>query len=137
MATTESAVLDRMRDVMVGLGYTEAVWDDFSKTPTGAATQAFAVTFGETTPIGQIGYFEEVHAQVEMRWQRQTNGDMREARGQMLDDYRELIAAIVRDGTAGNYAVADEARSLGIEFPPGASVARGTARFLVNFEAAL
>lgn len=137
MATTESAVLDRMRAVMVDLGYAEATWDDFSKTPTGAADRAFAVTWGETTPMGQIGYFEEVHAQVTVRWQRQTQGDLREVRGQMLDDYRELIGAIVRDGTAGDYAVADEARSLGIEFPPGASVARGVARVLVNFEAAL
>ena len=136
MATTEAAVLARVQDVLVDLNFVEAAWPDFSKTPTGVTDGAFALELTGQTPIGQIGYFEEVRATLQMQWLRQVNGNLITVRDQMLTDSRSIVSAVVRDGTTGDYAVEDAGRGLRVEFPD-ASYAKATLRVPINFEAAL
>jgi hypothetical protein len=121
---------------MRGLGYVEAVWPDFSRTPDQVTDGAFAVELTEPTTIGQIGLHEEVKAIVEIQWLRPTNNDQPATRTRMLTDVRSIVSAVVRDGNAGEYAVEDQ-RGTVIEFPKGASFGKATCRLPINFEAAL
>lgn len=136
MAITEVDVIARVQDVMAGLGFCEAPWPDFSKTPDQAIDGAWSLRVVPRGSIGQIGYFEEVKATLEIAWLRHTKADQTEARDQMFTDARSILSAVVRDGTPGQYAVEDD-HGLAIEFPKGATYGRADARIPINFEAAL
>jgi hypothetical protein len=137
MATTEAAVLDRIRDVMASLEFTEAPWDDFSKTSAGAADRAFAIKFSTGVPNGQIGYYEEVNGTAEIHWLRLTNDSQVACRAKLLTDVRSILSAVVRDGTAGGYAVDDGGQRKAITWLPGGMYGRGEIAVPLNFEAAL
>jgi hypothetical protein len=137
MATTEADVVDRISSVMATLAFKQAVWTDFSKTASTEDDLAFTVQFTKQSPIGQIGYYEEVQAVLEIQWLRRVNGDFETARRNALTDARSIVAGVVRDGTSGQYAVDDGGQSFGYEFPRDASYCRSTLRVPVNFEAAL
>jgi hypothetical protein len=132
--TDEATVVGQIVDVMKGLGYIEAVWPDFSRTPDQVTDGAFAVELTEPTTIGQIGYFEEVKAIAQIEWLRPTNNNQPATRARMLTDARSIVSAVVRDGM--EYAVED-VRGMVTEFPKGASFCKATIRLPINFEAAL
>src|SRR5688572_8048996 len=98
MATTEADVVDRISSVMAGLAFKQAAWTDFSKTPATEDDLAFALQFTKQAPIGQIGYYEEVQAVLEIQWLRRVNGDFETARRNALTDARSIVAGVVRDG---------------------------------------
>jgi hypothetical protein len=137
VATSEAEVFGRIREVMKDLDFTEATWDDFSKTPMGDADECFVVRFETGVPRGQIGRFEEVEAIVDIAWQRLTNADQAATWGQFLSDKRSILTALITDGQAGQYVVEDGGQALDIKWPPGAGVGRAALRVHINFESAL
>lgn len=137
MPTTEVAVVERVEAVLESAGFRLAVWDDFTKTPQGEIDRACTVKYTGTAPLGHMHYSEEARGTVEIGIARLTNSSQRTARMQLLTDIRTVLNAVVRDGTEGQYAVDDAARSQNVEFPKGANHGVGLLRLPVNFEAAL
>ncbi len=140
MATTEDAVLDRIRDVLVDeLEFVEAPGGDFTRVPAGAQEGAFTVAYRGDQPIGGLGLFEEGRGTVLVSVMRPIREDFAAARRAALQDGRAVINAIVRDGAqvSGEYAVDDAGRSLEIEHPSGANYVVARVGLPLNFEATL
>jgi hypothetical protein len=139
MATTEDALVDRVRSVVSGLGYDEAVGFDFARTPTGANAEAFVVTFSGETPRGGTAFSEEATGLIEVALSQPVNNNPQTARRTVLQRLRTVLRAIVQDGavTSGEYAVDDTGRRMTVEAPRGANFLIGRVRVPVNFEATL
>lgn len=139
MATTEAAVLDRVRDVMTGLAFVEAPGLDFARVPVGSADKAFALRWNSLPPRGGMSFREEARGVVTVSLVRLIGEDYEVAQRTLLEDAREVINAVVRDGdvTSGEYTVEDSGRGLDIEAPKGANHLIGRVRVPVNFEADL
>lgn len=140
MATTEDAVLDRIRDVCVAQGYAEAVDGGFARVPEGAAVDGvFVAQLDTDVPRGGMGFHEEARAFITIELARPRQNDYDAARRQALQDGRALLNAIIQDGerTSGEYAIEDVGRAVTILSPKGASVIVVRLRLTINFEAVL
>lgn len=139
MATTEAAVLDRVRDVLTGFDFTEAPGLDFARVPVGAADKAFALRWASLPPRGGMSFREEARGVVTVSVVRLIGEDYEAAQRTLIEDARTIVNAIVRDGdeTSGEYTVEDSGRGLDIEAPKGANHLIGRVRVPVNFEAQL
>ena len=139
MATTHSAVLDRVRDVCVAQGWQEAPALGFELTPTQATSvPQFVVRMTEQPGTGGMGYTEESRGDVDVQVLRLVGGDVDATRRTVFADLTTLLSEIVRDGASdGNYAVEDGGRSRTVEQPRGAGYVVGTLRVAVNFESQL
>lgn len=134
---TEDELVDRVRDVCRAAGYTEAVGWDMTRLPSPALENgAFAVGLTGLAAIGGMNFSEEARATVQVAVVRPLDADYQQARRQALQDGRALLADITRDGavTSGAYAVED-ARTLTVETPRGASYVILRLGVPVNFEA--
>jgi hypothetical protein len=140
MAITEDAILDRIRDLLTALQFTEAagVWD-FKLSPTGAIDQAFAVRYVANPPIGGMGYREEARGIVTIQTVRSVNGDLVNARRLAFQDSRTILAGLIEDGhvTSGEYAVEDASRAVEVVQPKGANYLVMTLGTAINFDALL
>lgn len=139
MATTEDAVLDRIRAVCVAEGFTEAKGLDFARVPATAVDKSFALRYAALTPRGGMNFTEEARGTVLVSWLRLINDDYEAAHRAVLVDSRTVLQAVVRDGavTSGEYAVEDAGRSLTVEAPRGANHLIAQLRVGINFEAEL
>lgn len=139
MATTADAVVDRVRAVLVALGYTEAIGRDFTKSSTGTVTDSFVVLYTEEPPQALLNNAEEVHGVVEIQMAYAVNDDYQLARRTLLQRSRTIANAVITDGavTSGEYLVEDYSRSVSIENDLGASFLRLVLRLPVLFEASL
>jgi len=136
--TTEDAIVDRVRDVVTALGFTEAVGFDFTRQPAGAHDKAFTVTFAGLAPIGHIGEHEEARAVVTVTVQRSIDNDYQVARRLCWQNARAILNAIVSDGSdSGIYAVDDGGQTKAVEQPVGAGYLLARLTVPVNFEAAV
>ena len=141
MATTEGAIVDRIRDLLASaaVGFHEATGRDFDLTPADQIDQAFVVSYISEAPIGQMGMNEEARGRVQIDLARARNNDEPVAIRAAHDDARTLISALVRDGavTSGEYAVETAGRTLEIEAPDGAAYVRLRLTLPVSFEATI
>ncbi len=136
---TEDTLVDRVRDVCLDAGYTEAIGWDFSRLPTGSITAgAFTVGLSGLAGQGGMNFTEEARATIHVAVVRPLDNDYQAARRQALQDGRALLSGIVLDGavTSGDYAVED-GRTLTTETPKGASYVLLRLSLPVNFEASL
>lgn len=136
---TEDELVDRVRDVCIANGYTEAVGADFTRQPTGTITDgAFTVGLSGTAARGGMNFTEEARATIQVAVVRPLDDDYQQARRQALQDGRTLLEDITRDGavTSGEYAVED-GRALTVETPRGANYVLLRLSVPVNFEAQL
>lgn len=139
MATTESALLDRVREVVAGLGYRETTGFDFARTPAGALDAACVVTCQAEAPVGGWNFSEDARATVTVQVARPTGDQYDRTRRTLWQDARAILSAVVRDGavTSGEYAVDDTRRVINIEAPRGAAYLVLTLALPVSFEATL
>jgi hypothetical protein len=139
MATTEDAVLDRVRDVVADLGYRETTGFDFAKTPAGALDKAFVASLTTVAPVGGMTFSEEARGLVTVQVARGIDQGYQTARRTLWQDARDIVSAIVRDGavTSGEYAVDDARRVLNLDAPRGAAYLVLTVALPVSFEATL
>ncbi len=139
MALTEDALVDRVREVCVDLGFVEAVTLDFDRQPEGAADGTFAVRLSGLAPIGRMGFTEEWRGTIQVSILRQMQDDYQECRRSLLQDVRRVRAGIVRDGaeTSGEYAVEDPGTTLAIEPVPGGNYLIGRVTVPINAETTL
>lgn len=139
MATTEAAVLDRIRTVCVDAGLTEAVGVDFLLQPNDIVDDSFTASWAADAPLGGFGFTEEARGVALIGIAKLVNDDLSAAKGAALTTARTVIAAVVRDGaqTSGEYAVDDSGRSITIETPVRSNFLIARVRVPINFEAAL
>lgn len=139
MATTPSAVLDRIRAVCLAADLVEVdAGVDFERVPVTAIDGRFAAQFDGGIPIGGMAFTEESRGTAEVAVTRLVNADFDTARRAVTGDLTVLLSAIVRDGASdGDYAVEDEDRAMRIEQPKGAAYLIGRLRVGVNFETQL
>ncbi len=139
MATTEAALIERVRGVITDLGYREAIGFDFSRLPSGQEDGAFTVRLTSDLPRGGMGFREEAQSTVLVTVARSLKDDYQAARATSYEDARAVLSALVHDGadTSGEYCVEDTGRSVEIVTPPGASYLEARLRLAVNFEATL
>lgn len=139
MATTEDAIVDRIRAVCTANGYVEAVGWDFERTPLTAVEARYVVMYDAQVPNGGMNGTEEARGTVDVQVARSLNGDYDATRRTLLQDMRTLLAGIVDDGAtaSGDYAVEDGGRAMTVEAPRGASYLIGRLRLSLNFEATL
>jgi len=139
MATTEAALLVRVKDVLVALGFTAAAGLNFSLVPGGVSDGAFTLAWVGDPPMGGMNFSEEARGRVEIQIARDVNDDYHTALSQLYTDVRAVINGLVNDGhvESGEYAVSDDGRSMDVEQPAGASYLVARLRVPINFEAEL
>jgi hypothetical protein len=140
MATTEDALVDRVRAVLIEtLGFQEAVGRDFSRTAIGATDKRFIVTFAGLPPMGGFAFNEEARGRIVVDVARATNNNSPEATRKLYQDARAVVRAIVRDAAedSGEYAIEDTDRGVELIAPDGAAYQVVRVTVPVNFEATL
>lgn len=138
MATTESAVVDRVRAVCAADERTEAIGFDFALAPATAVDGKFTVVYTGAAPIGGMAFTEEARGTFEIAVARRIDGDYDATRRDLLDELGDLLAGIVRDGASdGEYAVEDTGRSVNVGTGAGSALLIGRLRLSVNFEVQL
>ena len=139
MATTEAAILARVRTRLDTDGFHEAVGLDFAKEPSGTLEKAYVLTWMGDAPIGGMGYTEEGRGRLQVALARAIDNDYETAVQALTADWREILLALVDDGhvQGGDYAIEDAGRTTSLEAPTGASYLVLRLSVPVNFEAVL
>jgi hypothetical protein len=140
MATTEDAVVDRVRAVLAStLGFAEVVGRDLSRLTIGATDKRFLVTYVGMPPKGAFAFNEEARGRIVIDLIRPTNNNSPEATRKLYQDARTVLRAIVRDGAevSGEYAVDDLDRAVDLVPVDGAAYQVARLSVGVNFEATL
>lgn len=138
MATTDDVLVDRVRSLCAGFGWTEAVSSDaFTLQPTGAATSVYRVQARGGPVRGGTGYTEERTGSLDIEVARLINADYDGTRRALLRDANSLTAACIRDGheTWGEYTVPDTGRASSIAGTPGAGFLTLRLTLPVQYEA--
>lgn len=139
MATTEVAVMARVKTVCEGLGYRVVDDLDIVRQPQAAADKVVTVRYSASTPIGGFGFTEEARGAVLVSVLRLVQPTYAAAKDRVWADGRTIYSAVVRDGavTTGEYAVEDGGQAFEVDAPRGANYLIGRLRVPVNFEAVL
>lgn len=126
MATTIDVVRDRVASICASapFAFGEAVSPfDFDRQPTTAIDQIFRITSEPSQVIGGFNYSEERFDILAVWVARKQASDPNGMYRTLLTDASSIRAAVIRDGTNGDYSVPNDGAGFSINHDAGAEFA--------------